>query len=180
MPDCSRKASVRVGTGGDILRKVNEIDGMVDIHPDPRMSDDQRLDPLASRRIKMGVEAVFAETQRNGIRRRTDDRVRSELVVRRHDGEGRGGAMRRQRSGDLGCRHSRNVAGQCHHAGLALADEQARGGGDGAGMAFARTVRDDAGAVAAGERCRDRIDGDDKHAGKLLDRAQRRQVRPRA
>jgi hypothetical protein len=54
---------------------------------------------------------------------------------------------------------------------LALADEQARSGRDGAGMAFPRGFRDDARAVAAGERRRDRIDRDDKHAGKLPDRA---------
>ena len=38
---------------------------MVDVHPDPRLSDDQRLDPAGSRRIEMRVEAVVAETQRN-------------------------------------------------------------------------------------------------------------------
>jgi hypothetical protein len=143
----------------------NEIDGVVDIHRDARLSDDQRLDPAASRGIEMGVEAVVAETQRNGVRRRTNDRVRSELVVRRHDREGGGGPMRRQRSGDLGRRYQRNVAGHRHHAGSALADEQVRGGGDGAGMAFPRAFPDDAGAIAAGERCRDRIDRDDEDAG---------------
>ena len=56
---------------------------------------------------------------------------------------------------------------------LPLADEQARGGGDGAGVAIPRAFRNDARAVAAGKRCRDRIDRDDKHAGKLPDRAHR-------
>ena len=45
------------------------------------------------------------------------------------------------------------------------------GGRNGAGMAFPRGFRDDARAIAAGERCRDRIDGDHKDAGKLTDRA---------
>ena len=171
MPDCSRKASVRVRLGGDILRNVTRSTGWSMSIPIPGWRTIERLDPAGSRRIEMRVEAVFAETQRNGVRRRTDDRVRSELVMRRHDGEGGGGPMRRQGRGDLGRRHSRNVAGHRHHAGSALADEQARGGGDGAGMAFPRAFRDDAGAVAAGERCRDRIDRDDKDAGKLLDRA---------
>ena len=75
---------------------------MVDIHPDPRLADDERVDPTVSRRIEMRVEAVFAETQRNDIRRRTDDRVRSEIVMRGHDGEGRRGPVRRERRSDLG------------------------------------------------------------------------------
>ena len=171
MPDCSRKASVRVRRGGDIFRNATRSTGWSISIAMPGCRMISGSIPRATRRIEMGVEAVVAETQRNGVRRRTDDRVRSEFVVRRHDGEGRGGPMRRQRSGDLGCRYQRNVAGHRHHAGSALADEQARGGGDGAGMAFPRAFPDDAGAVAAGERCRDRINRDDEEAGELSDRA---------
>ena len=47
----------------------DEIDRMVDIHSDSRLADDERFDPTVSRRIEMRVEAVFAETQRNAIRR---------------------------------------------------------------------------------------------------------------
>ena len=75
---------------------------MVDVHPDPRLADDERVDATVSRRIKMRVEAVFAETQRNDIRRRTDDRVRSEIVMRRHNSEGRRGPVRGERRSDLG------------------------------------------------------------------------------
>ena len=78
--------------------------------------------------------------------------------------------MRRKRRGDFSGRQSRDVPGHCHHACLALAGKQARGGCDGAGMAVPRAFRDDARAVAARERCRDRIDRDDKDAGKLTDR----------
>ena len=56
---------------------------------------------------------------------------------------------------------------------LALAGEQALSGRDGAGMPFPRSLRDDPRAVAASKRRRDRVDRDDKHAGKLPDRAQR-------
>jgi hypothetical protein len=38
-------------------------------------------------------------------------------------------------------------------------------------MAFQRALHDDARAIAARERFRDRIDCDDKHASKLPDRA---------
>ena len=145
---------------------------MVDIHPDSRLADDERLNPTASRRIKMRVETVVAETQRNGIRRRTDNRVGSKIVVRRHNGEGRRGPVRRQGRSDLGRRYSRNVARHRHHACLTLADEQARSSRHGAGVAFACAFRDDAAAVAAGERCRDRIDRDNEDAGKLPDCAQ--------
>ncbi len=75
---------------------------MVNIHPDPWLAHDERVDPTVARRIEMGVEAVFAEAQRNDIRRRTDDRVRSEIVMRRHDGEGRRGPVRREGRSDLG------------------------------------------------------------------------------
>ncbi len=51
-------------------------------------------------------------------------------------------------------------------------DQQARSGRNGAGMAFPRALRDDPRAVAAGERRRNRIDGHEKDAGKLRDRAQ--------
>jgi hypothetical protein len=54
---------------------------MVDLHSDSRLADYERFDPTASRRIEMRVEAVFAETQRNDIRRRTDDHVRSKMVM---------------------------------------------------------------------------------------------------
>ncbi len=54
---------------------------------------------------------------------------------------------------------------------LTLADEQASGGGDGAGMAVPRAFRHDARAIASRERCRGRVDRDDEHAGKLSDRA---------
>ena len=70
--------------------------------PDARLADDERVDPTGSRRIEMRVEAVFAEAQRNDVRRRADDRVRSEIVMRGHDGEGRRGLMRRKRRSDLG------------------------------------------------------------------------------
>ena len=73
---------------------------MVDVHPDPRLADDERVDATVSR--KMRVEAVFAETQRNDIRRRTDDRVRSEIVMRRHNSEGGRGPVRGERRSDLG------------------------------------------------------------------------------
>jgi hypothetical protein len=63
----------------------HQIHRMVDIHSDARLSDDQRLDAATSRRIEMGVEAVFAETQRDGVRRRTDDRVRSDLSAGTRD-----------------------------------------------------------------------------------------------
>ena len=123
---------------------------------------------MASRRIEMREEAVLAETQRNGVRRRTDDRVRSEIVMRGHDGEGTAPRRCAARVAAISAGDSaRNVAGHRHHARLALADKQARGGGDGAGMAFARAFRDDARAVARGERCRDGIDRDDEEAGKL-------------
>ena len=88
-------------TGGDILQERDEIDGIVDIHPDPGMADDKRFDPLGSRRIEMRIKTVFAEPQRNGVGRRADDRVRSEIVMRGHDREGRRGAVRRKRRGDL-------------------------------------------------------------------------------
>jgi hypothetical protein len=145
---------------------------MVDVHPDPRLANDERSNPAGSRRSEMREEAVFAKTQRNDIRRRTDNRVGPEIVMRRRDGEGRGGPVRRQDRGDLGRRYARNVAGHRHHACPALASEQARGGGDSAGMAFARAFGDDARAVAAGERGRDRIERYEKEAGKLRDRAQ--------
>ena len=91
--------------------------------------------------------------------------------MRGHDGESRRGPVRRQRRCDLGWHEARNVAGHCHHACPPLTDEQARGGGDGAGMAFARAFRDDARAITRRKRCRDRVNRDDKHAGKSPDRA---------
>ena len=42
MPACSRKSSVRVRTGGDILRNVTRSNGIVDVHRDPRLADDKR------------------------------------------------------------------------------------------------------------------------------------------
>ena len=77
---------------------------MVDVHPNPRLADDERGDPTVSRRIKMREEAVLAETQRNDVRRRTDDRVGSEIVMRRNNSEGGGGPVRGQGRSDLGCR----------------------------------------------------------------------------
>ncbi len=81
--------------------------------------------------------------------------------------------MRRERRRDLSRRRARNVAGHRDHARAALADKQARGGGDGAGVAFARALSDNARAIAEAKRFRDRIDGDDKHAGELTGPAQR-------
>ena len=101
MPDCSRKVERPRAHGRRHFEERDEIDGIVDIHPDPRMADDERLDPLRSRRIEMRVKTVFAEAQRNGVGRRTDDRVRSEIVMRGHDREGRRGAVRGKRRGDL-------------------------------------------------------------------------------
>src|SRR5271163_1915139 len=45
----------------------DEIDGMVDVHPDPRLAGDERVDPTSSRRIEMRIKAVFAETERNRV-----------------------------------------------------------------------------------------------------------------
>jgi hypothetical protein len=59
---------------GRTLKELGFAQGVVDVHPDPRLADDERVDAAVSRRVKMRVEAVFAETQRNDIRRRTDDR----------------------------------------------------------------------------------------------------------
>ena len=55
--------------------------------------------------------------------------------------------------------------------GLPLAHEQARGGGDGAGVAIPRAFRNDARAIPIRERCRGGVDRDDEHAGKVPDRA---------
>jgi hypothetical protein len=171
MPDCSRKTNVRVGTNGDILRKATRSTGLSISIPIPWWRTTRGSIPRSRAASRCGSNAVFAETQRNGVRRRTDDRIRSEIVMRRHDGEGRRGPVRRKRCSDLGRRQSRNVAWHCHHPCVALAGKQARSRRDGAGMAFPRAFRNDARAVAAGERCRPRIDRDDKHAGKLTDRA---------
>ena len=75
---------------------------MVDVHPDPRLADDERVDATVSRRMKMRVEAIFAKTQRDGVRGRADDRIRSEIVMRGHDGEGGRGPVRGERRSDLG------------------------------------------------------------------------------
>src|ERR1700733_7746840 len=94
----------------------DEIDGIVDVHPDSRMADDERVDPTGSRGIEMRIEAVLAEPQRDGVRRRADDGVRSEIVMRWHDGEGGRGPVRRKRRFNLSWRQSRNVAGHGHHS----------------------------------------------------------------
>jgi hypothetical protein len=91
MPDCSRKASVRVPTAGDILKKATRSTGWSISILIPGWRTMSGSIPRSRAASRWGVEAVFAETQRNDIRRRTNDRVRSEIVMRRHDGEGRRG-----------------------------------------------------------------------------------------
>ena len=171
MPDCSSKASVRVATRGDIFRNATRSTGLSISIPIPGWRTMSGSNSTRSCRIEMRKKAVFAEPQRNRVRRRADDGVRSEIVMRGHDGERRRGPVRCEGRRDLGWRQSRNVAGHCHHGALPFAHEQPSRSRDGAGMAFARAFRDDARAVATGKRCRGRIDRDDKHAGKLPDRA---------
>ena len=82
--------------------KSGDIDGIVDIHPDSRLADDERIDPAGSRGMEMRIKAVLAEAQRNGVGRRADDGVRSEIIMRGHDRERRRGLVRREGRGDLG------------------------------------------------------------------------------
>src|SRR5208283_1890819 len=119
MPDCSRKASVRVGTEGDIFRKFTRSTGWsISI-------------PMPGRRTTRGsIPRLLAAPQRNDIRRRTEDGVGYEIVMRRHNREGRGGPMRGQSLGDLGWRYARDIAGHRHHAGPTLANKQARASHD--------------------------------------------------
>jgi hypothetical protein len=74
-------------------QKSDEVDGMVDVHSDSRLANDERVDPAASRRIEMRVKTVFAEPQRNGVRRGADDGIRSAIVMRGHDSERRRGPV---------------------------------------------------------------------------------------
>ena len=75
---------------------------MIDVHSNSRVADDERIDPAVSRRIEMRVKTVFAESERNGVRRGADDSVRSAIVMRGHDGEGRRGTVRGEGRSDLG------------------------------------------------------------------------------
>ena len=174
MPVCSRKASVRVRTGGDICRKAARSTGLSISIPIPGWRTTSGSIPRAAPR-RDAARSCRRRSAAAPRRAATDIGVRSEIVMRRHDGEGRRRADAPQASPRISADEARNVAGHGQHARPALADEQPRRRRHRAGMAVARALGDDARAVARGERCRDGIDRDDDDAGKLAAPRQRRE-----
>jgi len=80
------------------LRQAQEkrqIDRMVDIHRDTGLTDHSRLDALKTRGVEVREVAVIAKAKRHRLRRRADDGIGSEIVMRRRDRERGRGEMRR-------------------------------------------------------------------------------------
>jgi hypothetical protein len=60
---------------------------MVDIHRDSGLTDHSRLDALKARGVEVREVTVVAEAKRHRFRRRADDGIGSEIVMRRRDRE---------------------------------------------------------------------------------------------
>ena len=103
-----------------------KVDGrMVDINSDSGLTDHSRLDTLKTRGVEVREIAVIAEAKRHRFRRRANDGIGSEIVMRRRDRERRCCEMRRQHRVYLAGAGGRNVSGQRDHAATSFAYEKA-------------------------------------------------------
>src|SRR5262249_53540594 len=101
---------------------------MVDIHRDSWLTDYSRLDALKTRGIEVREVAVIAEAKRHRFRRRADDGIGSEFVVRRRDRERGRCEMRRQHGVYLACAGGWNVSRHRDHAATPFARENPASG----------------------------------------------------
>src|SRR4029077_1917609 len=107
---------------------------MVDIHGDPGLTDHSRLDALQTRGVEVREVAVIAEAKRHRFRRRADDGIGSEIVMRRRDRErGRCETRRYHRVYPAGA-GGWKVAGHRDHAATPFTRENPAAGVHAAGM----------------------------------------------
>src|SRR6516225_11418351 len=111
---------------------------MIDIDSDSGLTDNGRLDALATRGLEVRKVAVIAEAKRHRFRRRADDGIGSEIVMRRRDREGRRREMRRQHRIYLAGAGGWNVSGHRDHAATRFARENPPAGVHAAGMSVPR------------------------------------------
>src|SRR5579859_7395292 len=116
---------------------------MVDIHCDSGLTDHSRLNAPKTRSFKVWKVAVIAEAKRHRFRRRADDGIGSEIVMRRRDRERGRSEMRRQHRVYLAGAGGWNVSRQSDHAVTPFAREKATAGVHAASMSFARTLGHD-------------------------------------
>src|SRR3954454_7008831 len=113
---------------------------MVDVHRDSGLTDHSRLDAPKTRGVEVREIAVITEAKRYRFRRRADDGVGSEIVMRRRDRERRRCEMCRQYRVYLPGADGWNVAGHRDHAGTSFAREKAAAGIHATGMSIPRSV----------------------------------------
>src|SRR5260370_7678979 len=113
---------------------------MVDINSDSGLTDHSRLDAVKARGVEVREVAVIAEAKRYRFRRRADDGVGSEIVMRRRDRERGRCEMCRQHRVYLAGADGWNVAGHRDHAGTPFAREKAAAGIHAAGMSIPRSL----------------------------------------
>src|SRR5690349_6249154 len=113
---------------------------MVDVHRDSGLTDHRRLNALKARRMEVRKIAVVAKAKRHRFRRRADDGIGPEIVMRRRDREGRRREMRRQYRIYLTRTRGRNVSGNRDHSTTAFARKKATAGVYAAGMSVPRAL----------------------------------------
>src|SRR6478736_7315226 len=116
---------------------------MVDINSDSGLTDHSRLDAPKPRGVEVREVAVIAETKRYRFRRRADDGVGSEIVMRRRDRERGRCEMCRQHRVYLAGAGGWNVAGHRDHAATPFARENPAAGVHAAGMSVPRALGHD-------------------------------------
>src|SRR5215207_10927238 len=113
---------------------------MVDINSDSGLTDHSRLDTPKTRGVEVREVAVIAETERYRFRRRADDGVGSEIVMRRRDRERGRCEMSRQHRVYLAGADGWNVARHRDHAGTPFACKKAAAGIHTAGVSVPRAL----------------------------------------
>src|SRR6476469_8623215 len=138
---------------------------MVDVYRDAGLTDHSRLDAPKSRGVEVREVAVIAETKRYRFRRRADDGVGSEIVMRRRARERGRCEMCRQHRVYLAGADGWNVAGHRDHAGTPFAREKAAAGIHAAGMSIPRSLGHNPRTDPFAKSRRMRIERHDHHAG---------------
>src|SRR3954464_6007641 len=139
---------------------------MVDINSDSGLTDHSRLDAPKTRGVKVREKAVIAEAQRHRFRRRADDGVGSEIVMRGRDGERGRFEMCRQHRVYLVGADGWNVARHRDYAGTPFAREKAAAGIHAAGMSIPCSLSHNPRTDPFANSRRMRIERHDHHAGK--------------
>ncbi len=149
----------------------DEISRLVDIERDVRQAHDRRLDAMRTGCVEMGEIAVGAEAQRHAHGLGGQDRVRAELVARRHDDEAGRAPMGVDDLADISGRDQRHVAGQRQHR-RAIAGQSPGGRRHRAGVAIACAIGPDIRAPPAGCRGCIGVQRDHGDAGQFVDRGE--------